>query len=39
MIRIGNYIYNKISPYSNEYIKCGEIKMNIENVEYISWYV
>lgn len=38
MIRVGNFIYNKINIYSNELIKCGEVKMNFEGVEYIVWF-
>lgn len=39
MIRIGNYIYTKMCPYSVELIKCGEVKTNFEGIEYIIWYV
>lgn len=38
MIRIGNYIYNKMCEYSPEWIICGEIQINFEGLEYIVWY-
>ncbi len=37
-IRIGNYIYNRICEYSNEWIKCGKVVVGIDG-EYIEWYL
>ena len=36
-LRIGKYIYIRISKYSDEWVICGEVKMGADG-EYIEWF-